>query len=83
MLFMAAVIDYIVAIFVTISMFFNTLPTIMNPAPLYAPEEENVVLNCVVVSDTHFDNNYFRDRTNILRKTYLGIGKGNIGILCL
>lgn len=77
---MAAVIDYIVAIFVTISMFFNMLPAIMNPAPFYSPEEENLVLNCVVVSDTHFDNNYFRDRTNILRKTYLGIGKGSADV---
>ncbi|MCQ2470647.1 MAG: metallophosphoesterase [Clostridia bacterium] len=72
---MSAVLDYIVSMFVTISLLFNMLPAIMNHAPLYSPESEDVKLNCVVVSDTHFDNNYFRDRTDIMRKTYLGIGK--------
>lgn len=72
---MTAVFDYIISAFLTIGMFFNILPTILSPAPLYGPEEDGVLLNCVAVSDTHFDNNYFRDRTNIMRRVCLGIGK--------
>ena len=76
---MTAVFEYIVSLFMTISLLFNMIPEVLDRTPKYYPENENVILNCVVVSDTHFDNNYFRDRTDILRKTYLGIGKSSAG----
>lgn len=72
---MEAVISYITSIFVTVSVIFSLIPNIFGAVKTYSPEESGVILNCAVVSDTHADNNSFRDRTNILRNTYAGIGE--------
>lgn len=72
---MEAVISYITSIFVTISVIFSLIPNIFGTVKTYSPEESGIILNCAVVSDTHADNNSFRDRTNILRKAYSGIAE--------
>lgn len=72
---MNAVIAYIVSIFITLQTIFSLLPQMSKVT--YSPAHDNVILNCAVVSDTHADNNSFRDRTNILRRAYTGIGNSS------
>lgn len=70
---MDRIIEIIVSLFLTINTIFSLVPDLAGRVKTYAPESDNVILNCAVVSDTHADSNPLRDRTNTLRKTYAGI----------
>lgn len=77
---MEAVLSYIISIFLTIETIFSLAPNLFGKVTTYAPEENGIILNCAVVSDTHADRNIFRDRTDILRKAYAGIGESSESI---
>lgn len=70
---MEAVISFLMSVVLTVQTVFALLP-VGAKGDLYSPEGENVILNCAVVSDTHADSNALRDRTNILRRAFAGIG---------
>ncbi len=74
---MNAIIEYILSIFLTIETIFSLAPNIFGNVQSYSPEESGIILNCAVISDTHADRNIFRDRTDILRRTYAGIGESS------
>lgn len=74
---MQFILDYILSIFVTLSTIFSLIPGLAGNNTSYSPEKDGIILNCTVVSDTHFDKNSFRDRTNILRRTYAGIAESS------
>lgn len=74
---MSAVTEILTSVLLTAATLFNLFPCMLGLGPkTYSPEEEGVKLNCAIVSDTHADGNPVRDRTNILRNTYAGIGRG-------
>ncbi len=72
---MNTVISYLLSVIVTLQTIFSLLPQLNKVT--YEPARDDVILNCAVVSDTHADNNSFRDRTNILRRAYTGIGSSS------
>lgn len=72
---MNIIIDYLVSIILTVETIFSLLPNMVIKTVSYSPEENDCLLNCAVVSDTHADTNIFRDRTDNLRKAYAGISK--------
>lgn len=72
---MNAVLEYLISIILTIETVFSLTPNLFGTVKSYSPEEDGVILNCAVVSDTHADRNTFRDRTDILRKAYAGINE--------
>ena len=72
---MSAITEFLLSIFLTIGTVFSLIPNSLGTVKTYSPEDSGVILNCAVVSDTHADNNLFRDRTSILRNAYAGIGE--------
>ena len=74
---MNAVIEYILSIVITLETFFSLTPNLLGNVTSYTPENEGVLLNCAIVSDTHADTNIFRDRTNKLRIAYAGINESS------
>jgi len=74
---MNVITEYLVSIILTIETIFSLAPNLFGNVTTYAPEEDNVILNCAVVSDTHADVNTFRDRTDRLRIAYAGINESS------
>lgn len=74
---MNVIIDYLLSVILTVETIFSLVPNICGRVKTYGPEEEGIILNCAVVSDTHADRNIFRDRTDILRRAYAGIGESS------
>lgn len=72
---MNLIIEYVLSILITLQAVFSLAPNILGTVTTYGPEEDGIILNCAVVSDTHADTNYFRDRSDILRKAYAGINE--------
>ena len=72
---MGAFTELLLSIILTIGTVFSLIPNSLGTVKSYSPEDSGVILNCAVVSDTHADNNLFRDRTSILRNAYAGIGE--------
>lgn len=74
---MEMVLEYILSILLTVQIIFSLGPNLFGQVKSYEPERDNVILNCAVVSDTHADRNYFRDRSDILRNAYAGINESS------
>lgn len=74
---MNTIIEFIISIFLTIQTVFSLVPNLAGKVESYSPEESGILLNCAIVSDTHADRNTFRDRSDILRRAYAGIGESS------
>lgn len=74
-LFNTIIYDRIVASFLTLVTIINILPGMITGKTTYGPCEDDIILNCAVVSDTHADGNPVRDRSDILRQSYAGISR--------
>lgn len=74
---MNAVTEFILSIIITIETVFSLIPNCFGTVTSYKPEEDGIILNCAIVSDTHADTNIFRDRTNKLRIAYAGINESS------
>ncbi|MCQ2485150.1 MAG: metallophosphoesterase [Clostridia bacterium] len=74
---MNAVLEYLLSIILTIETCLSLVPNFLGAVTSYGPEEDGIILNCAVVSDTHADRNLFRDRSDILRNAYAGINESS------
>lgn len=64
------------AIVIAWNTIFSLIPTKAPGARCYGAEEpDKVLLEAAVVADIHTDAKFFRDRTNVLRKSFAGISK--------
>ena len=74
---MEIVTNFLLSVLTTAGLILSLLPNLCGLVTTYAPEQDDILLNCAVVSDTHADSNLFRDRTDTLRKAYAGIGESS------
>lgn len=69
------------AVIITLNTIFSLLPGMMPTSKCYEAESsDDVLLNAVIAADLHTDAQAFRDRTNILRKAFVGISKDKTDI---
>ena len=68
--------ETILAVIITLNTIFSLLPGMMPTSKCYEAESpDDVLLNAVIAADLHTDAQASRDRTNILRKAFVGISK--------